>query len=389
MDLEACPEWFFTALEAMTLTKHALTPTKSGVSSVIIIDGYFRAKNFMPRDLCFTVPMSEHSAAIHQALATIRLEADTLYALTRQLESDNTALALAITTLQATVAKGGHVVLTGMGKSGHIAKKISATFASTGTPSFFLHPAEALHGDLGMVGTNDALLALSYSGESAEILAFLPHILRMKIPLITMTGKDHSTMAKLANIALPLSVEKEACPHNLAPTCSTTAQLALGDALALALLVDRGFSAEDFARFHPGGSLGKKLVTVADIMHLGREVPVVDKTAPLATALTEMTRGGLGMTAIVDDVKTSPTKLIGVFTDGDLRRQTMKGAINPNTPINTVMSENPTSIKLSRLAAEAVAMMEEKKINQLLVVDENGGLVGAINMHDLLKHRVV
>lgn len=280
----------------------------------------------------------------------------------------------------------GRVVVTGMGKSGHIARKIAATLASTGTPAFFLHPGEASHGDLGMITQDDVVIALSNSGESAEITTILPLIKRRGAKLIGMTGNPASTLARESDAHLNAAVDKEACPHNLAPTASTTAALALGDALAIALLDARGFTPEDFARTHPGGSLGRRLlVHVRDVMHSGENLPVVDEAASLKDALLEMTRKGLGMTAVVDEAG----RLSGVFTDGDLRRTLEKSVDVHKAKIAELMTRNPKSIGPDQLAVEAVEKMQELKINGLLVVDAERKLVGALNMHDLLKAGVV
>lgn len=280
----------------------------------------------------------------------------------------------------------GRVVVTGMGKSGHIARKIAATLASTGTPAFFLHPGEASHGDLGMITQEDVVIALSNSGESAEVTTILPLIKRRGAKLIGMSGNPVSTLACESDAHLNAAVEKEACPHNLAPTASTTAALALGDALAVALLDARGFTPEDFARTHPGGSLGRRLlVHVRDVMHAGAKLPVVGSSASLKDALLEMTRKGLGMTAIVDD----DGGLEGVFTDGDLRRALEKSVDVHSARIVEMMTQNPKTIGPDQLAVEAVERMQELKINGLLVVDQDKKLVGALNMHDLLKAGVV
>lgn len=280
----------------------------------------------------------------------------------------------------------GRVVVTGMGKSGHIARKIAATLASTGTPAFFLHPGEASHGDLGMITQEDVVIALSNSGESAEVTTILPLIKRRGAKLIGMSGNPASTLACESDAHLNAAVEKEACPHNLAPTASTTAALALGDALAVALLDARGFTPEDFARTHPGGSLGRRLlVHVRDVMHAGAKLPVVGSSASLKDALLEMTRKGLGMTAIVDD----DGGLEGVFTDGDLRRALEKSVDVHSARIVEMMTQNPKTIGPDQLAVEAVERMQELKINGLLVVDQDKKLVGALNMHDLLKAGVV
>lgn len=280
----------------------------------------------------------------------------------------------------------GRVVISGMGKSGHIGKKIAATFASTGTPAFFMHPAEAAHGDLGMLTERDVLIALSNSGESDELLALLPALKRKGVPIIAMTGRPQSTLAQEANLHLDAGVEKEACPLGLAPTASTTAALALGDALALALLDARDFKAEDFALSHPGGSLGRKLlVHISDVMHSGDALPRVLAGSSLKEALLEMTSKGLGMTAICD----AHGVLLGIFTDGDLRRTLDKTLDLAGLCIDDVMAHQPRTIEAHRLATEAVNDMEHYKINGLLVVDRENNLVGALNMHDLLKAGVV
>jgi len=280
----------------------------------------------------------------------------------------------------------GRVVVTGIGKSGHIARKIAATLASTGTPAFFLHPAEASHGDLGMVTRLDVILAISNSGETAEILPLLSPIKRMGLPVIAMTGKPRSTLAMEATVTLDISVPEEACPLNLAPTASTTATLALGDALAIALLEARGFTEHDFARSHPGGALGKRLLLhVADLMRKGDALPRVSPQATLRDGLLEMSRKGLGMTVIVD----SEDHIQGVFTDGDLRRA-LDGQIDVHkTLMSSVMTANPRTIAARELAAEAVHLMETYRITALPVADEQGRLVGALNVHDLLRAGVV
>lgn len=281
----------------------------------------------------------------------------------------------------------GRVVVMGMGKSGHVARKIAATLASTGTAAFFVHPGEASHGDLGMIAHDDVVIALSNSGESAEITAILPLIKRRGAKLVGMSGNPASTLARESDAHLNAAVDKEACPHNLAPTASTTAALALGDALAVALLDARGFTAEDFARTHPGGSLGRRLlVHVRDVMHGGADLPTVKVAASLKDALLEMTRKGLGMTAVIDDAG----RLAGIFTDGDLRRMLEKSVdIIHAAGISELMTKNPKTIGPDQLAVEAVERMQELKINGLLVVDNDQKLVGALNMHDLLKAGVV
>ena len=276
----------------------------------------------------------------------------------------------------------GRIVVTGMGKSGHVGGKIAATLASTGTPAFFMHPAEASHGDLGMITEHDTLLAVSYSGETDEVVSILPLVKRMGARLISMTGKPGSTLATTADAHLDVSISEEACPLNLAPTASTTATLAMGDALAVALLNSRGFTAEDFALSHPSGSLGKKLLLrVEDVMHKGDDVPTVGPDVKLSEGLLEMSEKGLGMTAIVD----TDSKILGVFTDGDLRRA-LDGKIDVHTTnMDAVMHRRCITVGPEMMAAEAVHMLEEHKITSLLVADPNGRLVGAMNIHDLFR----
>ncbi|NZA27478.1 KpsF/GutQ family sugar-phosphate isomerase [Luteimonas sp. SJ-92] len=281
----------------------------------------------------------------------------------------------------------GRVVCTGMGKSGHIARKIAATFASTGTPAFYVHPGEAGHGDLGMITDADAVLALSYSGESDEILMLLPVLRRQGNPLIAMTGRVQSTLAREADVHLDVSVPEEACPLHLAPTASTTTTLAAGDALAVALLEARGFTADDFARSHPAGALGRRLLLhIADVMHTGEATPRVAEDASLGDVLLEMSRKRLGMTAVVD----GEGRLAGLFTDGDLRRMLADERIDVRaTRIVDIMTRNPITIGSDALAVEAARLMETHKINGLLVVDGERRVVGALNIHDLLRARVV
>lgn len=280
----------------------------------------------------------------------------------------------------------GRVVVTGMGKSGHIGSKIAATLASTGTPAFFVHPGEASHGDLGMITRQDLVIAISNSGETSEVLTILPLIKRLGVPLISMTGKPASTLAQAATVHLDVSVAKEACPLNLAPTASTTATLVMGDALAVGLLESRGFTKEDFALSHPGGSLGRRLLlTVAELMRSGDELPVVESGTPLRQALLEMTRKGLGMTAIVD----ATGVVIGVYTDGDLRRTLDSGVDLRTVPIDEVMTRGGRSIEASALAAAAVERMEAHKITALLVKGSAGELLGIVHMHDMLRAGVV
>ena len=280
----------------------------------------------------------------------------------------------------------GRVVVTGMGKSGHIARKIAATLASTGTPSFFLHPAEASHGDLGMITRTDAVLALSNSGETPELLLLLPHLKRLAVPLIVMAGKTDSTLGRAATVALDVSVPEEACPLNLAPTASTTATLAMGDALAVAVLEARGFTKQDFARSHPGGALGRQLLLhVEALMRTGEALPKVGPKTRLAEGLLEMSRKGLGMTVIVDDGE----RILGVFTDGDLRRAVDRRIDIHAASMSEVMTSPCKSISPEDLAAEAVHLMEVHRITALPVADEQGRLVGALNVHDLFRAGVV
>jgi len=276
----------------------------------------------------------------------------------------------------------GRIVVTGMGKSGHIGGKIAATLASTGSPAFFVHPGEASHGDLGMITKNDIVIALSNSGNTAEITTIIPILKRFGVPLISMTGDRNSTLAKAANINLDVSVSKEACPHDLAPTSSTTVALVMGDALAVALLQARGFTAEDFALSHPGGSLGRRLLLhVADIMHKDERIPKVYEDATVSQALLEMSKKGLGMTAIIDQDE----HVLGLYTDGDLRRSLDKNIDVRKTAIRDVMTKNCRTTKPGELAASVVKMMEDFGINGLLVIDENNRLIGAFNMHDVLR----
>jgi arabinose-5-phosphate isomerase len=314
------------------------------------------------------------------ARRTLEIEAAAVTDLERSLDDD---FVLAVETL---LACRGRVVVSGMGKSGHVGRKIAATLASTGTPAFFMHPAEASHGDLGMITGDDVLIVLSNSGESPELIAIVPLVKRRGTKLIAMTGRPLSTLAQEADIHLDAGVTQEACPHNLAPTASTTAALALGDALAVAVLYARGFTAEDFARSHPGGALGRRLlVHVRDVMHQGEALPVVGADTPFKEALLEMTRKKLGMTAVVD----AAGNLVGVFTDGDLRRCLDRDLDIAATRIEAVMTRAPKTISEDALAAEAARFMEERQINGLLAVDDGGRLTGAFNMHDLLRAGVV
>ncbi len=281
----------------------------------------------------------------------------------------------------------GRIVVIGMGKSGHIGGKIAATLASTGSPAFFVHPGEASHGDLGMITTHDVVLALSNSGETGELLTILPLIKRLGVPLIALTGNPQSSLATAAHAHIDVSVGKEACPLGLAPTSSTTATLVMGDALAIALLEARGFTAEDFALSHPGGALGRRLLLhVEDIMHKGDEIPKVAADAPLSDALLEMSNKGLGMTAVIGP----QGELVGIFTDGDLRRALDNHQLDVRqAAVSAVMTRGGTQIRSDILAAEALQIMDQRKINALLVVNPQGELVGALNMHDLLRAGVV
>lgn len=287
---------------------------------------------------------------------------------------------------QLVLESRGRVVATGMGKSGHVARKIAATLASTGTPAFYVHPGEAGHGDLGMITEADVVLALSYSGESDEVLMLLPVLKRQGNRLIAMTGRPGSSLALAADVHLDVSVPAEACPLALAPTSSTTASLAMGDALAVALLDARGFTADDFARSHPAGSLGRRLLLhITDVMHSGDELPKVGETASLSEALVEMSRKRLGMTAVVD----ADQRLVGLFTDGDLRRALDSDLDVRSARIVDVMTRTPRTIGADQLAVEAARVMETQQINGLIVVDGDGRAVGALNIHDLLRARVV
>ncbi|MGR9114995.1 MAG: KpsF/GutQ family sugar-phosphate isomerase [Gammaproteobacteria bacterium] len=309
------------------------------------------------------------------ALAVIQVEAEAVTALARQINENF------VTACKLMFNCKGRVVVTGMGKSGHIAGKIAATLASTGTPAFFVHPGEASHGDLGMITSQDVVLALSNSGETGEMITILPIIKRLGVPLIAMTGNDRSTLAKFATAHINVSVEQEACPLGLAPTSSTTASLVMGDALAVSLLQARGFTKDDFALSHPGGSLGKRLLLmVSDIMHTGDHVPKVPETAIVGKALLEMTEKKLGMTLVVDAAE----RVVGIFTDGDLRRMLGKNIDIHHTVIADVMTRQFTSIKVDLLAAEAMKIMEQKKINALVVTDDQQRAIGALNMHDLI-----
>ena len=280
----------------------------------------------------------------------------------------------------------GRVVVTGMGKSGHVGRKIAATLASAGTPSFFMHPGEASHGDLGMITANDVVLAISNSGGTSEIVTILPLIKRLGVPLITLTGDAQSRIAEVADVNIDVGVEEEACPLGLAPTASTTATLAMGDALAIALLEARGFSAEDFARSHPGGRLGRRLLLhVSDIMHTGDDMPTVALNVPVSQALMEMTRTALGTAAIVGD----DLKVLGIYTDGDLRRTLDREVDVHKAKISEVMTAECITVSPNMLVAEGLKIMEDREINSLLVVDEEHRLIGVLSMHDILRAGVI
>ncbi len=325
-------------------------------------------------------PAFDPARAIDMARQTLQIEADALVALQAQ---QGDAFAEAV---RRTLACSGRVVVMGMGKSGHVGRKIAATLASTGTPALFVHPAEASHGDLGMVQPGDVVLAISNSGESDELAAILPALKRVGITLIAMTGRAESTLAAHADLVLSNKVEQEACPLNLAPTASTTAQLALGDAFAVALLDARGFRAEDFARSHPGGALGRKLLThVRDIMRKGDAVPRVAPETPFLEVMREMSGKGLGATAVVD----ADGRAIGIFTDGDLRRAIEAGLDLRGLDARAVMRPNPRSVPQDALAVEAATRMEDARVNALLVSDAEGRLVGAVNTHDLMRAKVI
>lgn len=312
--------------------------------------------------------------------AVIETEADAVKALGQRINHSFAQACLYLLNCE------GRIIVMGIGKSGHIAKKIAATFASTGSPAFYVHPAEAKHGDMGMLTKKDVVLALSNSGETEELISILPFIKRLDIPLITLTGKSGSTLAKAASANIDVSVEKEACPLGLAPTSSTTAALAMGDALAISLLVKRGFTAEDFALSHPGGTLGRRLLLKVDeIMHIENAIPKVDYDALLRTALVEMTQKKLGMTTIVN----KENKLEGVFTDGDIRRAFDSNTDIHQTVINQVMSKNPKVIKLGTLAAEALQIMETYKITSLVVINDTQQPIGVVHMHDILRAGVI
>jgi arabinose-5-phosphate isomerase len=320
------------------------------------------------------------ASALELARHVLKIEADAVRALIERLDSRFVAA------LELIATRGGRVVVSGIGKSGHIARKIASTMASTGTSAYFVHPAEASHGDLGMIEAGDVFIAISYSGASEELLDIVPLVKRRGARLIAITGNPDSALAREADVHLDARVAQEACPLNLAPTASTTAALALGDALAVALLERRGFSSDDFARSHPKGRLPRQaLVHVADVMRKGDDVPAVRLGAGGMQAVAEISRGRIGMTAVVDEAR----RVQGIFTDGDLRRSLEKGVDFARVKVDEVMTRNPRTLAPQALAVEAVQLMEAHKVNQLLVVDERGALLGALNMHDLFRAKVI
>ena len=326
------------------------------------------------------ISASGESRAVALARRVLRIEADAVAALGARIGEEFERA------VEIILARHGRVIVTGVGKSGHIGRKLAATLASTGTPAYFVHAAEAAHGDLGMITPEDVVIALSNSGSSEELLTIVPLVKRQGARLIAMTGKPDSPLAREADAHLDAGVAEEACPLNLAPTASTTAALALGDALAVALLAARGFAAEDFARSHPGGALGRRLLThVGDVMRPAPAVPRVGSDAPLTQALLAMTAGGMGMTAVVDADEVP----VGIFTDGDLRRALEKGCDVRSARVSEVMTRSPRSIAPGALAAEAAATMENMRISQLLVLDDAGRLAGALTTHDLMLAKVI
>lgn len=326
------------------------------------------------------IPKDATTSALELGRRVLSIEADAVRALVDRLDGrflDAVSLILSCP---------GRVIVSGIGKSGHIARKIASTLSSTGTPAYFVHPAEASHGDLGMIQRDDVFIGISYSGESDELLRIVPLVKRQGAKLIAMSGSATASLAREADVFLDCAVAQEACPLNLAPTASTTAALALGDALAVALLDARGFSADDFARSHPGGSLGRKLLThVADVMRTGERIPMVKLGATLFDAILEITRKGMGMTSVVD----ASGRLVGLFTDGDLRRNLERNADPRTTIIDSVMTREPRAIRPNSLAVEAVELMERRKSTQLPVVDAEGRLVGALNIHDLFQAKIL
>jgi arabinose-5-phosphate isomerase len=320
------------------------------------------------------------ASALELARRVLAIESDAVRGLMARLDERFLAAIALI------LACKGRVIVSGIGKSGHIARKIASTLSSTGTPAYFVHPAEASHGDLGMIQREDVFIGISYSGESDELLQIVPLVKRRGAKLIVIAGSATSSLALEANVFLDAAVDQEACPLNLAPTASTTAALALGDALAVALLDARGFSAEDFARSHPGGTLGRRLLThVADVMRSGADLPKISETATLKETVQEMSRGRIGMTAVLD----AAGRVRGIVTDGDLRRALERITDVAGARVTDVMTSGPRSIRPEALAVEAVEIMETHKVNQLLVIDARGELVGALNIHDLFRAKIL
>ncbi len=326
------------------------------------------------------IPKYATASALDLARKVLAIEADAVRALSARLDERFLAAVSLI------LACRGRVIVSGIGKSGHIARKIASTLSSTGTAAYFVHPAEASHGDLGMIQREDVFIAISYSGESDELLRIVPLVKRQGAKLVVMSGRAQSSLARASDVYLDAAVELEACPHNLAPTASTTAALALGDALAVALLDVRGFSADDFARSHPGGALGRKLLThVADVMRTGEAVPMVQAGTTLAETILEITKKGMGMTTVVD----AERRLVGLFTDGDLRRVLARASDPRGLRVDEVMTREPRSVRPEALAVEAVELMERGKSTQMPVVDAEGRLVGALNIHDLFQAKIL
>ncbi len=320
------------------------------------------------------------SATLASARQTLDLEAQSILALKSRLGTEF------VQAVELMLACRGRVIVCGLGKTGHIGRKIAATLASTGTPSFFLHAAEAVHGDIGMIGAQDLLMALSYSGSGQEILSILPAARRLGVKVIALTGNAQSELARLVEVHLDVGVAQEACPLNLAPTSSTTASLAMGDALAVACLQSRGFGPEDFARSHPGGALGRKLLTrVADVMRSGSALPTVTATATMSEALDEMSRKGMGMTAVLDP----QGKVLGIFTDGDLRRLIEREGDIRRLTVTAGMTPNPRRIRADALAVDAALIMDNHRLNHMLVCEDDGVLSGAVHMHDLMAAKVI
>ncbi len=352
---------------------------KPGPSGLLLYSAYHNRSASM-NQISRSLPIQPSLQALDLARQVLRIEGESVLALCTRIGDEF------LQALTLILNCRGRVIVSGMGKSGHVGRKIAATLASTGTPAFFVHPAEASHGDLGMITADDVVIGISNSGESAELLNIVPAIKRQGARLIAMAGNRKSTLARDADAYLDAGVAQEACPLNLAPTASTTAALALGDALAVALLDARGFGAEDFARSHPGGALGRRLLTrMRDVMRTGEAIPVVAPEAGIAEAIREITRGTIGMTVVVSPER----KVLGVFTDGDLRRAVLRHPSLQGLAVGEIMTHNPRVIGPDKLAAEAVEMMERYKINQIPVVDDAGSLIGAINMHDLFQAKAI